>query len=182
MEGYCFAKQIFCFGSQPYLPEFLRGGMFFSLRTASWKWNSGNYFKSFKMESQQKLGFWLIAAKNLVRSIAGCVILKGLCFCALYSAVYMSKNDKEKRFSRLHCQGCWQPAKHTVSKYSTCLTVFRATFPFPAKQKKRRLLKSAACSHTCLSYACFSFIQNICASASRRLNLYIAYKLEIRAC
>lgn len=65
------------------------------------------------MGSQQKLGFWLIAAKNIVRSIGGCVILKGLCFYALYSVVYKSKNDKKKKFSRLYCQGCWQAAKHT---------------------------------------------------------------------
>lgn len=49
------------------------------------------------MGSQPKLGFWLIAAKNIVRSIGGCVILKGLCFYALYSVVYKSKNDKKKK-------------------------------------------------------------------------------------
>lgn len=48
------------------------------------------------MGSQQKLGFGLIGAKNIVKHIGGWVILKGLCFYALYSAVYMSKNEEKK--------------------------------------------------------------------------------------
>lgn len=97
----------------------------------------------FKMGSQQKLGFWLIAAKNIVRNIRGCVILQRLCFYALYSSVYMRKNDKRKRFSRLHCQGCWQSANHTEV----------AAIPPPWQSAERHSLpcqsKEQAPSETC---------------------------------
>lgn len=72
-----------------------------------------------------------------------CAVLKGTCFYALYVAVYMSKNDKERRFNRLHCHGCQQPARHTeVATIPPPVTP--VALPFPANQRKGCLLESAA--------------------------------------
>lgn len=65
-----------------------------------------------KWEASRNWG-WLTEDENNVGNIGRYVKVKVLCFYALYSTVYMSKNDKEKKkFSKLHCQGCWKSAKH----------------------------------------------------------------------
>ena len=49
-----------------------------------------------KWEASRNWG-WLTEDKNNVGDIGRYVKVKALCFYALYSTVYMSKNDKEKK-------------------------------------------------------------------------------------